>query len=325
MRPPILTLTLNPAIDLHLRLADGRRREVSRAIGTARAAGGKGVNVARVLAALGVPATAAVALGGPDAVVYRALLAEAAAGRGGFQSAFLPAGGPTRTNVTIAVGASSARAARRMKINQSGPAWNAADWKTALARIDRLARGRQWIVLAGAPPPGVPASAYRRLIDLAHAAGARCAIDADGLALRAALAAKPDLLRINLEECAALLRIAPAKLRARRDRIAAVRRLLARGIGLVVISAGRGETLLASPDGVWVGASPRIAARGPLGAGDAMLAGLLASLIANHSPERALQLGLACGAATAALDETAFPTRPQIAKQRPRVKIARVA
>jgi 1-phosphofructokinase family hexose kinase len=314
MRPPILTITLNPAIDLHLRIADTRPREVVRALGATRSAGGKGVNVARVLATLGVRATAAVALGGADGAVWRSLLEDELDGigeRARFEAAVLAGGSFTRTNVTIASGADAA-ARRRFKINQAGPAWSGEEWAAAKKKIAGLARGRKWVVLAGTPPPGVPPDAYRQIIETAHAAGARCAIDASGEALRRALAARPDLVRINREELAETLRIPMAELRSPRRRIVAARRLIRRGVGMVALTDGPREALLARGDGVDRAKPPSVIVRGAMGAGDAMLAGLIAGFEQGRTTGEALRLAVACGAATAAETETAFPSLRRI-------------
>jgi hypothetical protein len=158
-----------------------------------RGAGGKGVNVSRVLGTLGVGSTAAIALGGPDAGVYLNLLGEP-----GFEVAALDSPGPTRTNVVIG------RPGRPpLKINQPGPRWSRRDWEAVAGQLEAMMIGRAWVAICGSLPGGLPAGAYARLVRGAHRAGARVALDAEGPALAAAIAARPDLLKPNRDELAA--------------------------------------------------------------------------------------------------------------------------
>lgn len=173
-------------------------------------------------------------------------------------------------------------------------------------------RNRRWIALSGALPPGVPVNAYAQLIRAAHRAGACCAIDGSGPALRRALAARPDLVRINREELAEVLEMPLKSLRSRAATLDAARRLIGMGAAMAAVTDGPKRALFITGDATWTVRPPRIEAQGALGAGDAMLAGLLAGFMKNDAPAEAFKLALACGAASASLPETQFPTRRQI-------------
>jgi fructose-1-phosphate kinase PfkB-like protein len=148
---------------------------------------------------------------------------------------------------------------------------------------------------------------------MARRAGARVAIDAAGASLRHALKARPDLVRINRQELSETLGLPAATLaRGRAATLAASARLLAMGCAMVAISNGAREAFLVAAEGAWTGRPPRIEPRGALGAGDAMLAGLIAALLREDAPADVLRLGLACGSAAASEPETRPPRRRAI-------------
>lgn len=301
LHTPILTVTLNPAIDLTLEAGVGGRRDFLTAGAARRSAGGKGVNVARVLSALGVGATAALALGAPDDAVYLSLLEGAP-----FRVAALAAPGPTRTNVSII-----RPGARPLKINQPGPRWRRRDWEAVRARLQALMAGREWVAISGSLPGGVPDGAYGWLAREARRAGARVMIDAEGPALARAISARPALVRINREELAATF---GDPCRSRRATAAAVRDLASRTRGTVIVSDGAREIIAAAEKEILIARPPKIEMQSPMGAGDSMAAGVLAALARGEDLARALRRGVAAGAAAAALPDGHFPNRTSIAR-----------
>lgn len=313
--PPVLTVTLNPAIDLNLCVPELFTDEFTRATAVRRGAGGKGVNVARVLAALGVGTTALVAVGGPDAEVYLSLLADAP-----FEVARVPTGGPTRTNVTIS--GSVGERLRHLKVNQPGPTWLAGDWSALCARIERELPGRRWLVLAGSLPPGVRTEGYAELAVLAGRAGVRVALDCAGPSLETALAAHPALIKPNRAELSETL---GRPVESREDTVRAARELQRRGAGWVIVSAGDQICEAIGPEDTAPVAMmpPRLERPGsPMGAGDALLAGWLAAELQGRPPREMLELAVACGAATAALPDTEFPDRARVDSMLERVRAA---
>src|SRR5688572_22813154 len=109
--PSVLTITINPAIDLHMSVPQWNPRGVMRASQSLRSAGGKGLNVARVLSTLGVPVTAACVVGGVDAKIFMELARSEK-----FEVKPLKISGSTRTNLTISTDGKPI-----CKINQAGP------------------------------------------------------------------------------------------------------------------------------------------------------------------------------------------------------------
>lgn len=275
MTEPILTVTFNPAIDLELVVPALRRGQVLRAEAVRRSAGGKGVNVSRALAALGVPSAAAILTGGPDGEVFKSLLAGAP-----FGVHWLEGGGPTRTNVTLETARPGQPAgAYDYKVNQPGAALAPGAAGAIFAALEPLLAGRRWVVFSGSLAPGMPASAYAGLVLAARRHGALAAIDAEGAPLAAAAAVGPELIKINRRELAS---VAGRALPRERDVPDAMRELQQAGARNVVVTAGGKACFALDAEGTLTRHKPPARPGGPrIGAGDAFLAALLARLMAG--------------------------------------------
>ncbi len=176
--------------------------------------------------------------------------------------------------------------------NEPGPTVSAAEW-AALLRLYRelLAGGSaDAVALCGSLPPGVPVGAYADLVREARAAGVYVLLDTSGEPLRRGLAARPDLIKPNADELAALTGFSePA--RAARD----ARR---RGARAVAASLGAEGMLTVTEEGGWQAPPPGRLAGNPTGAGDSAVAGLLSGHVEGLPwPER-LARAVALSAAT---------------------------
>lgn len=287
----IVTLTPNPSVDRTFEVDAIEVGAVSRARTVRSEAGGKGLNVARTLVAAGRPVRAVVPVGGHDG----ALLADELAARG-VPVVAVPIAGTVRTNISLVTpdGVVS-------KINAPGPQLTAEE----LARLRTVTiaalDGATWVAGCGSLPPGAPEDLYATLVAEVRATGARVAIDASGPALRAAVDAGPDLVKPNRDELAELV---GRDLVSLGDVIAAARELLERGVGTVVASLGADGAVLVDDGGAWHATRPPLVPRSAVGAGDALLAGVLAA--GGDGPD-ALLAGVAHGAAAALLPGTAAP------------------
>ena len=254
----IVTVTPNAALDVTYRipaLVAGATHRVA----VAEHAGGKGVNVARILHALGEPVVATGLVGGATGGRIRTLLdAE------GVPHAFATVDGESRRTLTV-VDPSAATG-----FWEPGPAVPLEGWIALCHRFTELLGGARAVVLAGSLPPGVPPDAYARLTGLARAAGVPVVLDAEGEPLRHGLAAGPDLVKPNAAELAGL--VGPVD-----DPVDAVRRL---GAVAVVASLGPDGLLASTPDGRWRAYLPEPVGGNPTGAGDACVAALV------RAPER---------------------------------------
>lgn len=249
----ILTVTLNAALDVTYAVDAVTPDTVHRVRSVAERAGGKGVNVARVLHTLGHDVIATGLAGGATGAAIRAGLA----GR----EAFVSIAGESRRTVTVVAGSGATA------FHEPGPAVTGAEWAAFRDRFARLATGAAAVVLSGSLPPGLPDDAYAQLV---AAAPVPVVLDADGVALLAALPAGPSVIKPNAAELAATTGLG--------DPLRAAEALRAKGARAVVASLGPGGLLAVTPEGTWRARPAAPIGGNPTGAGDACVAALAAGL-----------------------------------------------
>ncbi|MYW49670.1 1-phosphofructokinase family hexose kinase [Streptomyces sp. SID161] len=258
----ILTVTLNTALDITYRVPSLRPHASHRVTDVTERPGGKGVNVARVLAALGHEVTVTGFVGGPAGQVLRELLAEAS----GPVDALVPVSGATRRTIAVV----SELTGDTTQLNEPGPQITPAEWAAFLGRYEELLSGAAAVALCGSLPPGVPVGAYANLVRTARSAGVPVLLDTSGEPLRRGVAARPDIIKPNADELAELTG-SHEPLRATQD----ARR---RGAHAVVASLGADGLLAVTPEGRWHATPPARVHGNPTGAGDSAVAGLLSGL-----------------------------------------------
>jgi len=309
----IYTVTLNPAVDRELTVPEFAYNTVLRATAWQVDYGGKGFNVSRMLRSLGAPSVALALAGGKAGELLQEGLASLQ-----IETAFVEVAGETRTNVSIVTEAHD----RYLKVNEPGPTIGAAARTAFLERIEGLARPGEWWVLAGSTPPGIEATYYAEIIRIVRAAGGRTLLDTSGEALRAGVAAGPDLVKPNDVELAQLTGL-PVTNQA--QIIAAARQVQDQGPAQVVVSLGKKGALAIDDAEVYRVTAPRIEEKNPIGAGDSLVAGLVWALDQGQSLAGALQWGVACGAATAASSGTAVGSRAEVEQLRAQTQVHTLA
>ncbi|WP_329197085.1 MULTISPECIES: 1-phosphofructokinase family hexose kinase [unclassified Streptomyces] len=278
----ILTVTLNAALDVTYRVPRLLPHTSHRVTGATERPGGKGVNVARVLAALGHQVTATGFAGGAVGAVVRELLAADP----GVTDALVSCSGTTRRTLAVVDGASG----DTTQFNEPGPQITPAEWARFLTRYEELLAGARAVALCGSLPPGVPVGAYAVLVRTARAAGVPVLLDTSGEALRRGVAARPEMIKPNAAEL--------AELTGSRDPLPATRDARRRGAHAVVTSLGPAGLLAATADGTWQAAPPRPLSGNPTGAGDSAVAGLLSALTEGLDWPARLARAVALSAAT---------------------------
>ncbi|MGW4632497.1 1-phosphofructokinase family hexose kinase [Nocardia sp. NPDC004415] len=306
----IVTLTANPSVDRTVTLTEPLRRgQVHRASEVTSHPGGKGVNVARVVAGGGVPVTAVLPGAEDDPVVTGLRTAGIA-----YRTVAVP--GQPRTNLTIAETDGTTT-----KINEPGRPLTGPDLAALTALLVESAAGAEWIVLSGSLPPGVPEDWYARLVatlsTATHGAGPRIAVDTSDAPLLALFGESPvtapDLVKPNTDELAQLTGRDPRDLENPAAAADAATALLERGVGAVLATLGAAGAVLVTGEGAWFAAAPPIVARSTVGAGDSALAGYLIADLAGAGPADRLRHAVAFGSAAAALPGTELPTAADIA------------
>jgi 1-phosphofructokinase family hexose kinase len=283
----IVTVNLNAAIDKTLAVPNFRLGRRHRAVEQTAMAGGKGVNVARALKALGQPVIATGVAGGPTGT----LITEALTGEG-ILNDFLRIREESRTSTAVIDPTSG----EQTEINEYGPLVSELELERFVEKLLYLARGATVCVFSGSLPRGVDPGLYGRLIEELKRLGVSTVLDSEGEPLIVATRKGPDLVSPNELEAEGLV---GREFADEEDRLA--------GIGEMV-ELGAREAIMTLPDGCLAlladGADRRVyrATLDPLepvsavGSGDAFLAGFVAARYSGSGNEDCLRFAVACGA-----------------------------
>ena len=283
----IITVTLNAAIDKSLSVPNLRLGRRHRSVDQTTLAGGKGVNVARALKTLGQPVIATGFAGGATGTrLVEQLTAES------ILNDFVRIRDESRTNTAV----HDPTNGEQTEINERGPTVTPGEVELFRDKLLYLARGADVVVMAGSLPRGVESDIYSELLHELHHIGVTTVIDTEGEPLRQAVRAEPHVISPNVLEAEELV---GHEFNDDQDRVHAVREMTA---------LGAREAIMTTPDGCFaamqVGGAPallraRIEERetvAAVGAGDAFLAGFVASRYTGADPEDCLRFGVACGA-----------------------------
>jgi 1-phosphofructokinase len=287
----ILTLTLNPSLDRTIEIPELVRGAMVRAGATRLDPGGKGVNVARALAAHKLPTCAVVPRGGPEGRQLTELLEEE-----GIDVCAVPVTGHTRSNVSLVEPDGEVT-----KINEPGGELAADDLERIVKAVLDTVAAADWVVASGSLPPGVPETFYRDLGNRLAERDVQLAVDTSGPALAGSLAARPSLVKPNREE---LAEFAGFPIDTIGDVVRAATQMREQGADTVLASLGADGAVLVNRQGVRCGESPVSSGRSTVGAGDAMLAGYLAGGVTGVD---ALIEALSWGAAAVRLPGSRMP------------------
>ena len=293
----IYTITLNPALDREMTVPEIGLDHVLRANAIQTDYGGKGFNVSRVLLALGVESTALGFIGGATGDQMIAGLSQL-----GIQTDFVRVGGDTRINLSVV----DVNHSHYLKVNEPGPLVKDIEAAALLDKIEALVCKGDWWILAGNTPPGIQPQFITEIIHRIHAMEAFAILDMQGACLRAGCDANAFLVKPNATEAGELL---GNQIRTIDDALIALARIHVLGARQVAISLGKTGAVYSDGTGTWWAKPPSIKERNPIGAGDAMLAGMVWALQKNLPGNEVLKWGVASGAAAASLDGTAFGSR----------------
>lgn len=280
----IVTLTLNPALDISASV-DSVAAEIKLRCGPARMhPGGGGINVSRAIHFLGGSSTAVYAAGGHTGAMLASLLeAESIVAHRA------PIAGTTRENFVVYESSTTLQ----YRFNLPGPELSAEECSACLDAV--FAQDPAWIVVSGSLPAGVPLQIYGEIARTAQERGVKVIVDASGKALRHALDAGVFLLKPNLRE---LENFAGAKLDDENAIKSAARTLIADGLTQVlVVSLGAAGAALITADAFQRIPAPIVKPRSKVGAGDSMVAGLTLALAQGRDLVDSLRFGIAAGSA----------------------------
>lgn len=295
MMANVLTLTINPALDVSSRAAAVLPTHKVRCDHVQRQAGGGGINVARAMMQLGLPGRVLAPLGGSTGGLMAELMRAE-----GLDTLVVPIAGHTRESFTVA----EQRSGQEYRFVLPGPTLLQAEWMACLDAIDHMPVAPDWVVASGSLPPGVPSDFYGQLAARCQARACSLVVDTSGVALTAALEAGVAVVKPSLSELRALSQAPLQSLYA--VRAAAQTWVDAGKAQLVAVSLGeRGALMVARHRAVFAPALdvPVVSA---VGAGDSFVAGLVFGLAQALDLDTAFSWGVASASAAVSLQA---PTR----------------
>jgi 6-phosphofructokinase 2 len=281
----IHVLCLNPALDVTYHVKKLIPDQKSRSDAARHDPGGNGINIGRALFRMQVEATTYCVIAGSIGEILQDMLDEQLP-----NVLFHHVSGQTRINSTII----ELDTQSQFQITDAGTPVPAAQL-TQLVENFANSVGNGYGILTGSCQPTVPTSLYADLVHKIQQHGGRTVVDSHGDILRLAIEAKPFLIKPNLYELETLLQI---KLDTIESIAASARKLQLSGVKHVCVSLGDQGALLVSPSNSFYAKALSVPVNTTVGAGDSMVAGLVAGFCLDDQPETALRYGIACGAGT---------------------------
>ena len=285
MKKYVLTVTLNPALDKMLtvnHLAIGKDSDMHEEF---LSAGGKGLNVARVLKNLGVHTLATGFLGGKTGEIIEELLDEE-----GIKNDFIKIQGETRVNVMV----HEPDLKNATRLLGEGPQVNSVQVQSFKKKYAKLLKQSSMVVLSGRNAHGAPVNLYAELIRLAHEKNIPVIVDTSGEPLQKAVEAKPLMMKPNLRE---IEEIFYQKLNTKIKMKKAVDSLLEKGVGIVLLSLAEKGGMIANKKERWMAKPPVTKVLNDVGCGDSMVAGFVYAFIKEWTLKECLRYAVAAGTA----------------------------
>lgn len=281
----IVTVTMNPSVDISFTVKEFKQGGVFRSMNDKQTAGGKGLNVTRVLAQLGAPVLATGLLGGSNGDFIRTEMESQ-----GIEHSFVKIPGNTRSCIAILEDGIQTEVLGR------GPDISSEALERFYVGFQRLLPKARVIILSGSLPPGVPVGTYRLLIETARWYGATVILDTSGARLVEGIKAKPFAIKPNLDELGMLM---GKCLDSEEGVTQAMEAVAESGVENVIVSLGDKGALALVQDQFYRITVPKIATINPVGSGDATVAGLAWGIYQGMELQATLALAAACGVSNA--------------------------
>jgi 6-phosphofructokinase 2 len=311
--PDIVTLTINPAVDISVNVARVEPTRKMRCSAPKRDPGGGGINVARVAHRLGSTVVAIYPTGGAIGKLLHRLVE-----REGIESLVTPSHVETRENFT----AYEEDSGEQYRFVLPGSVLHRAEWEAVLEKLATLPDQPKFVVASGSVPPGVPEDFFARAARLAKSLGAKVVIDTSGPALGAALKERVFMVKPNLNE---LSELAGATLDTEEARIAACRKLTASGQAeAVALTLGEEGALLVTATQAWRAQPMAIEVVSAVGAGDSFVGGMVAALASGQALEQAFRVAVAAASAAVLSPGTGLSNEEDIKRLLADVEIGQI-
>jgi len=308
----IVTVTLNTALDKTYTVENFVLDRVHRPTETKETAGGKGINVARVLKEFGRDSLATGFVGGCNGDKIIAGLDQE-----GLKHDFVRIAGESRICVAVVDPANGTQT----EVNENGPDVRTEDLRALKSKVESLMPSAEWLVLSGNAPPGTPAGFYAELIEIARRCDVRTTLDASGLHLQEGAASGPFMVKPNIAELSTLV---GRELLTLEEILHAAKNLIHTGVSIVIVSMGRAGCVATDGRRSWQAAPPEIPFVSAVGSGDALLAAVIDSLLSGSGIPEAVSHGVAAGAANAMTYGAGFCSRDSVMALRDKVIVTEV-
>ena len=278
----ITVVTLNPALD-KIYFVDGFKvGSMFRVKNIIKSAGGKGINVSRVLSILGAQVfTAGFLAGDTGRWICDSIT------RHGIENSFIWVDGETRTNINVI----DRTCMTETEILEFGPNIKEEDICSFVDNFKDILKRTKVLICTGGLPEGIPVDFYKTLIDMAKPLGIKTILDASGDTLKEGIKAGPDFIKPNLRE---LSYVYGKSISEKEDIIKACVCILDSGVGSVIASMGAEGAVMADESHIMHIKPPGISAVNAIGSGDSMTAGAAFGLLNGYSKEDMMKLGTAC-------------------------------
>lgn len=304
----IYTVTLNPALDRTIVVEKLLSDDTTRIVKETYYAGGKGIDVSRVIRELGGQSVALGLVGGYDGLHLEGLLINA-----GVTIDFTRISGETRTNLII----KEASTGRQFVVSAPGPKVNPPEIGSFYQHLQEL-HAMDTLVLSGSLPRGVTHHFYGQIIVAARNRGAFVVLDTDGEALRASLAHQPACIKPNIHE---LSRLVGRKLANEAEILVACSQVHGWGVPQILVSRGRDGLIFSTPQLKIRAVGPPVKVDSTVGAGDATVAGFVLAHALGKGPTECLRYACAAGTATAQTPGTELCHRAEFERLRPLIQV----
>jgi len=304
----IYTITLNPALDRTLWIKKIQPDESNRIEQEQRYAGGKGIDVSRVLTTLGVNNKALGFVGGFVGGELEGLLFNE-----GIACDFIRISGETRTNIIV----NDMSTENQTVLSARGPEIKPYELMQMIHKVEKLEKP-EIVIISGSLPPGVHPEIYRKIIEIAKTRGAWVILDTDGDAMSVGIQGIPDAIKPNIHE---LSRLVGRELQRREEIISAARGVHEQGTGIVLVSMGaKGIIMVGEREQYWA-YPPEVEVENTIGAGDSAVSGFVYGLVEGKSHKEALIYAVAAGTATTLRPGTALCQKEDFLNLVPRIKL----
>jgi 6-phosphofructokinase 2 len=286
MQKRVITLTVNPVIDKNVSVNGIIPNTKLRCTAPTYNAGGGGVNVSRALKKLGIESLCMYLAGGPTGIHLKALLDEE-----GIEQLIVPTQGWTRDNLAVTDSTTNLQ----YRFGVPGPKVEKAEWVSLLVQLEQHLEEDQYLIASGKLAPEMPASFYNDVAAIATKKNARLILDTSGEALTSAVTSPLYLLKPNLGELSALCGV--PSISALQLETLSKKFIAEHDCEILVVSLGPKGALLVTKDKFEYVSAPTVHQKSTIGAGDSMVAGMVAQLLHGKTLTEMVQYGVACGTA----------------------------